>query len=348
MSKLGCAVRIGRDVRVTLLTVALLLAACASHSPLPESGSGARVWPPPPAAPRIAYVKQFSSPSDLGIRMGFLDRLRGFFTGRGEVGMVRPMAIVVTPQNVCYVADPGRSGIHEFDLGKGTYTFISGPDGKGLPSPVGLALGEGVVYVTDSYLGRVYRIDSGGRSAVALDLEDPPEQPTGIAVDAESGNLYIVDTARHQVDVYAPSGARMASFGRRGSGPGEFNYPTMIWLTDAGRLLVTDSMNFRVSEFDLEGRVLGSFGSHGDGTGDLSRPKGIATDTGGHIYLVDALFHVFQIFDNEGKFLLTVGASGGGIGEFLLPTGIYITRDDTVYVCDSQNHRVEVFRYIGD
>jgi len=258
------------------------------------------------------------------------------------------MAIVATDQEIYFVADPGRRGVHRYDRRRGRYDLVTAPEGAPLPSPVGLALdADGGVYVADSFLGQLLRIAPGAIEARPVTLQEPPAQPTGVAVDAATGRIYLADTANHRVAIYAGDGSLLGHVGRRGSDEYGFNFPTMVWLSAAGELLVTDSMNFRISAFDRDGRFLYAIGRHGDGSGDLSRPKGAATDRAGHIYVTDALFHVFQVFDNGGKFLLTVGANGSGVGEFLLPTGIYIRGDDTVFVCDSRNRRIQVFRYIG-
>lgn len=324
----------------------VLLTGCAATGTV-EPERPPLVWPTSPEPARIAYVSAFSRPVDLGIEQTFLQRLRNFIFGDEENRMVRPMAVTESG-GALFVADPGAKGVHRFDRVKGNYALIGGPGGSPLPSPVGLARGaEGEIYVADSRLGQVLVIPPGAGEARPLELEGELLQPTGLAYDTATRRLFVVDTRSHRINVFSPQGNRLASIGQRGNGPGQFNYPTMLWLSDRGQLLVTDSLNYRVQILDGEGRFLKQFGHLGDGTGDAARQKGIATDRDGHLYIVDSLFHAVQVFDEDGRFLLTVGVQGQDRGEFWLPAGIYIGADDLIFVADAYNRRVQVLRYVG-
>jgi DNA-binding beta-propeller fold protein YncE len=328
------------------LMIALTLAACTPSAQRPED-LAPLVWPPAPAAPRIAFVSAFSRPDDLGIGKGLLRRLADALFGEEEVQLVRPMAVVAVGETI-YVADPGAQGVHRFDRKNGAHHLIRMDNDVALPSPVALARGaDGEVYVTDSELGRVLVVRPGAKSAAPLALAASLAQPTGIAYEPASGRLFVVDTAEHRVKVFNRDGTLASTFGGRGTENGQFNYPTLLWRARDGRLYVTDAMNFRVQIFDQSGRFAGKFGRLGDGSGDLPRQKGAATDSFGHVYIVDALFHAIQVFDDTGTFLLSVGALGQERGEFWLPTGIFVGEDDHIYVADSYNRRVQVFRYVG-
>ena len=325
---------------------ALGLIACAPAVQAPPEPAKTLVWPAEPAEPRIAYVRSFSRPEDLGIRKSMMQRMVEFVFGERDVRMVRPTAVVAS-QGILYVADAGAKGVHRFDTKSDGYRLIRAAGDVALPSPVGLAAGGGgEVYVTDSALAKVFVIRPGADEATPLAFAGL-RQPTGIAYDRTQDRLYVTDTAEHSIVAFDAKGNKVARLGMRGAGDGEFNYPTLIWCDAAGRLFVTDSLNFRVQLFDSSGRFVTKWGRHGDGTGDAARQKGVATDRYGHVYVVDALFHAFQIFDANGDFLLSVGAMGGDRGEFWLPMGIYVGDDDVIYVADSYNRRVQMFRYLG-
>jgi DNA-binding beta-propeller fold protein YncE len=334
-------------IRIGLaLFLGFALSGCAPPVQTVESKTPL-VWPAAPDAPRIVFVKAFSRPDDLGISKGFFQRVAEVLFGRDDAHLVRPMAVVAVG-DIVYVADPGAKGVHRFDQKGGSYELIHAAGGTALLSPVGLALGAaGEVYVSDSALAQVYVIRPGAKEASPVTLRADLGQPTGIAFDAASGRLFVVDTTAHRVNVFKRDGSLESSFGERGTEAGEFNYPTLIWRTPEGRLYVTDSLNFRIQSFDESGKFLAKFGSLGDGTGDLPRQKGVATDHYGHIYVVDSLFHAIQIFDDSGKLLLSLGGMGRERGEFWLPTGLFIGADDKIYVADSFNQRVQVLRYIG-
>ena len=332
------------------VALATLLAGGCTTPPVtsPDRPAATQVWPEPPAEPRIAYVRSFSRPADLGIQKGFFERLAEFFVGASDAHLVRPMAVIETRDGTLCVADPGAKAVQCFDVRRGRYRFIQGAEDQPLPSPVGLASGaRGEVYVADSALAQILVIEPGAKKATPLTLDTALRQPTGLVFDPVGQQLFVVDTAVHQVVIVGLDGKERARFGRRGNGDGDFNFPTLIGRDSEGRLYVTDSLNFRIQMFDSEGRFLGRFGRLGNTTGDLSRPKGVATDRFGHVYVVDSMFHALQVFDRNGVFLLHVGGQGRAPGEFWLPTGVFVGNNDTIYVADSHNQRVQVLRYIG-
>lgn len=338
-----------RGALVTLvLALAALLSGCATPPPPPLAKQAAhQVWPSPPAEARLGHVQSFSRPEDLGIQRGLFQRVVDFVVGAPNNRLIRPTA-VIEDQGVIYVADPGAKGVHRFDLRAGRYALIHADGDVALPSPVGLAWGEaGVAYVSDSALGAVFMIRPGAEVATRLPLSPAPTQPTGLAVDSARQQLLVVDTARHCIQVYGPDGVLLRSLGRRGTGDGEFNFPTLLWRNPAGQLLVTDALNFRTQVLAPDGSFLAKFGRAGDGGGDAPRQKGVAADRHGHVYTVDALLSALQVFDAQGQLLLSIGGLGHEAGEFWLPTGLYIGADDLIYVADSYNQRVQVFRYLG-
>jgi hypothetical protein len=69
---------------------------------------------------------------------------------------------------------------------------------------------------------------------------------SGLAVDA-LGFLYVADAQEHRVDVFALGSAHVATIGRRGRGPGEFQHPTSIAAAPDGTIWVRD-MN-RIQRF---------------------------------------------------------------------------------------------------
>lgn len=335
--------------RYWLVALALTLSSCASTAPREiAANTPDRVWPSAPATPRIAYVRSISSPADLSIGKGFFTRVLELVFGEEKQDLVRPMSVVEVDK-LLYVGDPGAGGIHRFDRAASSYKLLQAEGGVRMPSPVGIARGPaGSVYVTDSALRAVFILRPGAEYAVRLPLSLDLRQPTGVAFDPVAQALYVTDTANHCIQVFSPEGVHLRTLGRRGSGDGEFNFPTMLWLGNDGHLLVTDSLNFRTQRFDTNGVWLGKFGHGGDAIGDSPRQKGVAADQFGHIYVVDSILQAVQIFDGSGQLLLSIGGMGQAPGEFWLPTGIAIGSDGLIYIADTYNRRVQVFRYLGD
>jgi len=306
------------------------------------------VWPAPPATARIAFEQSFSTPEEFGIEKGFWQWVGDFVFGADDNRMIRPMAVISTDNRHIFVADPGVRGVHRFDRHDNSYQLIKGAEGFDLPSPVSLATdGKGNVFVTDSKLAKLLIIRKGSQFAQPFKLDTELHQPTGITIEPESGDIYLVDTAIHQILVFDANGKLINRFGKRGILAGEFNYPTHIW-QQYGTLYVTDALNFRIQVFDLDGEFIRSFGKAGQSSGYLARPKGVATDVDGNIYVVDSLLNNIQLFDASGQYLMTVGEQGQRPGQFWLPTGIYISPQQKIYVADTHNHRIQIFRYISN
>lgn len=326
-----------------------LIVACATTPDQSPFSTQGRVWPDPPDAPRIAFVKSFTQPEDIGIRPGFWGRMVSVVAGSRNTAMVRPMDVVATAGGgTIYVADPDARCVHRFDVERSRYDCLRLSRDESLGSPVGLALTPaGRLYVADSLLRSIYAIDAGEKYLERIDTGDNLQQPTGVAWDEEEGVLFVTDTGTQSIKAFTPKGELVLDFGERGTEGGQLNFPTYLSLPGNSELLVTDSLNFRVQRFSTEGEFLDSFGKNGDRVGDFARPKGVAVDALGHIYVVDALFHGVQIFNREGMLLLAFGEQGQGEGQFWLPNGIHVTRDNMIFVADSYNQRVQVLRYIG-
>jgi hypothetical protein len=70
--------------------------------------------------------------------------------------------------------------------------------------------------------------------------------------------------ANGRIIEYTPVGQKVREWGRRGSGPGEFNLPHAIAIDKRGVVYVADRENGRVQRFDLGGRWLGEWVTDGN------------------------------------------------------------------------------------
>jgi len=325
------------------LTTLLLVPGCASRKAAPPAERTVyRVWPQGPAEPRVAYVQTIQSPHDTGARRVGENRVARwlFGTGKDEARLVRPFGVAVDEAGNLCIADPGAGRVCFLDRARKTWQSWNKIGAIELVAPVAVAKHTNLFYVADSELRKVLAFD--GKGKLLFELAQPMERPSGLALAAN--RLFVADAAAHRILVFEPGGKFLSSIGQRGTGPGEFNFPTHLTTDSQGRLFVTDSMNFRIQIFDAAGHYEKEIGRLGDSSGSLSRPKGVAVDHQGNIYVVDALFENMQIFDQAGGFLLTVGENGDGPGGFWLPSGIAVSRDGLIYVADSYNRRIQVFQ----
>jgi DNA-binding beta-propeller fold protein YncE len=328
-------------VLALVLAAAQVTAGSGRPGPADRPAPSRLVWPAPPAAARIRFVRSID-PAAVKGAPSLMKKFWRVLVGSSDADhMNQPYGIAVGPDKKVYVADTFGGVIHAYDLAKSSYAAIN-VKGQSL---IGVAVGAGRLYVTDSAAGSVTGLDLKGRALWSLGRQFGLGRPTGIAWGG--GRLYVVDTLHHCVMMMSPAGGYLGAFGMQGSGPGQFNFPTNIARGPDGRLYVTDTLNFRVQVFDMEGRFIRSFGRLGDGAGDFDKPKGVAIDSAGHIYVVEGMNDAVQIFDATGRLLLAFGESGAAEGQFWLPTGITIA-DDMVYVADSANRRVQVFEYLKE
>jgi DNA-binding beta-propeller fold protein YncE len=249
------------------------------------------------------------------------------------------------------VTDLGRVVV--FDLAKKRSYLIGIDADKGrVKAPVGIAASsDGRLFVGDAGAARIFVYDTNNQGSylTAIGQKGELETPSGLALDEKRRRLYVVDSKRHHVAIFSLADyRRLGTIGKRGVGPGEFNFPTNAAVDAQGNLYVVDTGNFRVQVFDPEERHVRTFGKAGDSAGSFARPKGIALDAEGHIYVVDAAFQNFQILDQEGRPLIAIGKGGRDPGSFLLPAGMTIDSEDRIYVVDGMTARVQIFQYLGE
>src|SRR4051794_4047467 len=112
--------------------------------------------------------------------------------------------------------------------------------------------------------------------------------PRSIAVNS-AGNILISEyTTVDRVQCFSADGKKwLFSFGRPGTGPGEFNRAEGLGLDSSNRIYVADSCNHRIQVFSPEGKFLRSYGRPGTGLGELSYPYDIRIDAEGFQYVCE-------------------------------------------------------------
>ena len=186
---------------------------------------------------------------------------------------------------------------------------------------------EGNVWVADQRGHRVVKFDAEGNHLLTIGERgnpgDPPllSEPTDVIVTS-SGDIFITEghsfaPGANRVTKWAADGAFVMSWGRTGSGPGEFNVPHTIALDSQGRLFVGDRANNRIQIFDQEGTLLDVWYQFG-------RPSGIAIGADDRIYVADSESYGT---DNPGwKKGIRVGSARDGSVDYLIedlePTAI--------------------------
>jgi len=307
----------------------LLVPGCAATSPVDRAVKSDLVWPL--EQPRIRLHSVI--PMEGRGRRTMSKLLAAVGAGQVDASFLRPYAVAWDGEDLV-VADPDTGRVAR--IGRRGRVVMS--DRVLFRTPVGVAVCSGGIVVSDSEAGAVALLNRD------LDLERwlarELARPTGVACEGE--RVFVSETGRHRLLIIGPDGTR-SPFGERGSGPGQFNFPTSIAVSGS-ELLVADTMNFRIQRLDLAtGDYVGRFGELGDAPGQMPRIKGIAVDDAGQVWVADAHLDRVALYDLAGTYLTSIGGSGSGPGEFAFPAGIAVADNGRIAVVDSLNRRLQVF-----
>jgi DNA-binding beta-propeller fold protein YncE len=109
-------------------------------------------------------------------------------------------------------------------------------------------------------------------------------QPNDIVTDPANGDIYVAEGhggANARIVVFDRTGKYLREFGKKGSGPGEFDQPHGLAFDAKGRLFVADRSNNRIQIVDKTGTFLEEWKQ-------FSRPSGVFIDKKGTIYVADS------------------------------------------------------------
>lgn len=284
-----------------------------------------------------------------------------------------------------------QSGDRTFSTAPKTHHFNFGPQGESegaLAAPEDTAVDpNGNIWVADTGNDRIAQFSASGAflKACGHTGSKVPEhfgkdiqflEPAGIAIDPDSGWLYVSDRGNDRVQVIRPTFCEFeAAFGTSGSGPGNLQEPSGIvfgrrpgfFISEGpGELLVADTGNDRVEVFAPRttfavklGDFLTAFGSSGTGNAQFDGPTDVAVDPDepGTYYVVDSgngRVQKAKASWNDKTKTLTLsyvsqfGSKGTGAGQLSSPTALAMdpTTGD-IAVTDTGNHRVGEFLPTG-
>jgi len=272
---------------------AIVIAGAALHA---QNSAPVRLDPPVPTGPPIN-----SAPNPYRTVSGWLKMPDGrTFGSTGGVAIDKHNHIWVAER--CGVkgfvpascAGSKLDPIFEFDEnGKILHNFGGGlmimPHGIGVDA-------DGNVWVTDNQ-GRdgkghqVFKFSPEGKILMTLGTPGVAglgpnllDQPNAIAF-APNGDIFIAEghggEGGNRIVKLSKDGKFIKAWGKKGSGPGEFDTPHCLAFDSTGRLLVGDRNNNRIQIFDQDGNFIEQFTQ-------FSRPSGIAVDMRDVVYVADS------------------------------------------------------------
>jgi DNA-binding beta-propeller fold protein YncE len=316
----------------------------------PKQATTDLVWPLPPEKARFRFVQEIHGAVEIEPlrKSGMLQRLAGVKRREFKPSFVKPFGISSDSKGRVYVTDNGQAMVFVLDRAQHQVAYLGLDGNPRLQMPMGIHVdAKDRVWLADAGAKRVYAFDAQLTLRAALGKQGELVNPVGLATDLARQRLYVADSKQHCILVYdTETGLLVKKFGRRGSGDGEFNFPTDVAIGANGRIYVADTMNRRVQIFDTDFRFVDKFGREGLSWGEFRKPKGIALDAYGNVYVLDSDFCNFQVFDQKKRLLMFLGEFGEAPGQFIVPVRIQIDRQNLIYIVDQMNGRIQIFQLL--
>ena len=235
------------------------------------------------------------------------DKEGNFLRSWGEDFFVRPHGVTVGPDDTLYCTDDGDHTVRQCTL-----------DGK--------------VLMTIGVPGKPAELFSG----------DPFNRCTHVAIDPQSGELYVSDGyGNSRVHKYTPDGKLLFSWGEPGTDEGQFNIAHNIVTDKDGWVYVADRENHRVQIFDRNGKFETQWPN-------LHRPCALYITEEQNIYIGELGWGMavnrnlpnigprISVVNTKGETLARIGHLGYGleVGQFISPHGICLDSNQNIYVAE--------------
>lgn len=158
----------------------------------------------------------------------------------------------------------------------------------------GIAAIDGSIWVVDDQLHVVRRYSPDGQKTLELGRAGwataaithrgqnggPFNMPTGIATDPD-GRIFVSDGyGNRQVHRFSADGTLETSWGRGGTGPGEFGPVHNVTIDGTDRVLISDRENGRLQLFDYDGGFIAEWT-------ELLGPADAAVGPDGLVYVIE-------------------------------------------------------------
>ena len=123
-----------------------------------------------------------------------------------------------------------------------------------------------------------------GKPGVAGAGPDTFNAPSDVLI-VPNGDIFVADghggDTNARIVKFSKDGKFIKAWGKKGTGPGEFDAPHGLAMDSSGRLFVADRSNSRIQIFDQDGKFLAEWRQFG-------RPSGVFIDKKDTIYVADS------------------------------------------------------------
>ena len=136
---------------------------------------------------------------------------------------------------------------------------------------------------------QVYKFSPDGKLLMTLGKPGGAAEPgyfyaPNDVIVAPNGDIFVSEghgAGNNRVLKFSPTGELIKSWGKLGTGPGEFDQPHSLAFDSKGRLYVADRNNNRIQVFDQDGNYISEMRQ-------FSRPSGVFIDKDDNIYVADS------------------------------------------------------------
>ncbi len=287
-----------------------------------------------------AYARKPLEPNSLFANVR--NDLIAFLYGREPI-LRAPTHLTTDSRQRLIISDPDQCAIHVLD-GKDSFRIVGGGPQRRLQRPNGIAVdGADNIYVADGERALILVYDPQGRFLRYIGEfrgESIFADPTGIALDRNTGRLYVLDSPADQLIVLDLAGNVLKRVGnsRDRKRQPAFDFPTEIAIAN-NKVAVLDSGGSRIQILDREGNFLKVLKIRNVSGPPVCTEMGLALDSGGNVYVGNLGQRNVMVYHQDGRRL----------GSFGPPAiqGIWIDAAGRVYLADSRNSRVVVFQSRG-
>jgi len=253
-------------------------------------------------------------------------------------GLVSPQRLAVAADGSVYVVDPDGGGITATGLFGGRWIYrVAIPEARAVD----------VDWNGNLLVGRADRaevVTPRGLPLLVLDPGEPLADVSDVVADTAGRRYGVLHRSAGRVVIYDENGARIASFGGTGDGPGLFKSPQGLAVRPDGNWVVADSGHGEIKVLDQTGNSLLVFGGLGGGVGEFITLDDVEVGSDGIIYASDSFQDWIQAFNPDGSPRETLGTYGSAVGEFKTAGGIALAEGfDRLLAASTNGAAVQVF-----